>query len=144
MTQTLTLLRSLDGVLEVAPVAGDDFPAIALGDHFFYYAPDDIVPRRQPYATIITKNYPGDTASDLDRPGRWRLNLHIGRELADELIVAPETNPSAVDAVLRHPLYARQGWVAIVCPRPATFPLVERLLRLAHDDDRRRVTRSAG
>lgn len=155
MEKALKLLRSFDGVLEVAPVEGDDVPPIAWGDHFFYYAPDGIAPRRQPYATIITKNYPDDVSSDLDRPGRWRLNIHVGRELVAELTpdasaaasdpAAPDpaaSDTAASDTVLPHPLYGRQGWIAIVEPGPATADLTERLLRQAHDDDRRRVTRS--
>ncbi len=60
--------------------ANSPFPEIAWGDHFFYFAPNGQVPQReQPYATIITKNYPGDTCCDLDQPGRWRLNIHVGR-----------------------------------------------------------------
>lgn len=43
---------------------GSEHPEISWSDHFFYYAPDGLVPRnRQPYATIVTKNYPDDVQS---------------------------------------------------------------------------------
>ena len=54
-------------MLELAPEAGSDHPEISWGDYFFYYAPDGKIPRnRQPYATIITKNYPDDIQSRLE------------------------------------------------------------------------------
>ena len=139
MEHLLKTIRGFEGVLEVAPTDGDGTPAIAWGDHFFYYSPDGTLPRRQPYATIITKNYPDDTASDLDRPGRYRLNIHVGRE---NVPVDVAVDHAESDVVLPHPTYARQGWVSIVDPGPRTAAVVVELLRLAHADDRRRVTRS--
>ena len=54
---------------------------IAWGDTFFYYAPDGVVPSAtQPFATIVTKNYPGDETSRLDRPDVFRVNMAAGRE----------------------------------------------------------------
>lgn len=40
MEQILEAVRGFDGVLELAPTAGSEYPEIAWGDHFFYYAPD--------------------------------------------------------------------------------------------------------
>jgi hypothetical protein len=152
MEQILAVVRVLDGVLELAPGPGSEFPEIAWGDHFFYYAPDGRVPqRRQPYATIVTKDYPGDALSDLDPPGRWRLNVHVGRLAAAELLgEEPQAvdlsavdlsavDLSAADTVLPHPLYARQGWVSIVEPGPRTAALAADLLRDAHEAARRRA-----
>jgi len=80
MQQMLEAIRAFDGVLELAPVEGSEYLPIAWGDHFFYYAPDGQVPQNvQPYATIVTKDYPGDSASTLDTPDRWRVNVHVGR-----------------------------------------------------------------
>lgn len=144
MEQILQEIRAFDGVLELAPDEGGPFPEIAWGDHFFYYAPDGRVPEReQPYATIVTKDYPGDHLCDLDRPGRWRLNIHVGRSAFRELV---RTEPAAVDftavdAVLPHPVYGAQGWIAIVDPGPRTHALAVRLLRAAHDAARRRAAR---
>ena len=79
--QIIDTVRDLDGSLVVAPAAGDaDFPELARGDAFFYYAPDGQMPRTvQPYGTVVTKNYPDDTGSDLDPAGRWRVNIHVDR-----------------------------------------------------------------
>ena len=134
MDPILTFLRSLDGVLELAPPPGSAFPEIAWGDHFFYYAPDGQVPQReQPYATIVTKSYPDDDGDDLDRPGRWRLNIHVGRTRAAEAVALTGVSP--------HPRYGDQGWVALVCPEAGLLAVAEGLLRDAHDAARRRWER---
>ncbi|PZR53725.1 hypothetical protein DNL40_06255 [Xylanimonas oleitrophica] len=150
MEQILETVRGFEGVLELAPTEGSAFPALAWGDHFFYYAPDGKVPEReQPYATVVTKNYPDDVLCDLDPPGRWRLNVHVGRSVFRELLGEdPRSGGTAVDfsatdTVLPHPVYRTQGWVAIVNPGSETGDLAVRLLRDAHAAARRRAGRRA-
>ena len=153
MDEILRCVRAFPGVLEFAPGPDSDAPEVAWGDHFFYFSPDRTVPiNRQPYATIVTKNYPDDTGSELDRPDRWRLNIHVGTPLQTELIGTAldrldlaAVDHSAVDVFLPHPLYGPYGWVAVVNPGPLTTPRALTALREAHDADRRRVERrSAG
>lgn len=150
--QILSEVRTFDGLLELAPLPGSEHPEISWGDHFFYYAPDGQVPRnRQPYATIVTKNYPDDTASRLDQEGRWRLNIHVGAEAFTDLLGhSPEetddsgADHSATDLLLPHPLYGAYGWVCVVNPGSATTERALEALRLAHLADRRRVERRPG
>lgn len=148
MDHLLQTIRTFDGVLELAPAEGSAFPEIAWGDHFFYYAPDGEVPaREQPYATIVTKNYPDDEQSDLDTPARWRLNIHVGTNAFIELTGEnPQSRArawdyAATDVVVPHPVYRGQGWVSIVNPGPNTHALALRLLRQAHEQARIRATR---
>lgn len=146
MDQLLETIRRFDGVLELAPTADSEFPEIAWGDHFFYFAPNGQVPHgQQPYATIVTKNYPDDTSGDLDQPGRWRLNIHVGRSTFIEVVGADlRIDPvavdfTAVDTVLPHPVYRRQGWISIINPGVRTQALTVSLLRKAHEAARRRA-----
>lgn len=149
MDQILSEIRGFDGVLELAPQPGSKHPEISWGDHFFYFAPDGRVPNnRQPYATIVTKNYPNDVESCLDAPDRWRLNIHVGTKAAAELVGRapedindPEVDYSAEDVFLPHPLYRAYGWVCIVNPAESTLNRALEALRGAHRDDRRRVER---
>jgi hypothetical protein len=150
MKQILDTVRGLDSVLELAPVEGSEFPEIAWGDHFFYYAPDGQVPQReQPFATVVTKDYPDDTLSGLDAPGRWRLNIHVGSAAFARLTgqhpgrEAPVADFSTADTVLPHPVYAPQGWIAIVNPGERTTPTAIALLHEAHRNARRRASRRA-
>ncbi len=133
-TAVIALLQELpDSTVEtIAPgaVAADGvtpLPEIAWGDTFVYFTPDG-EPGVMPYLTIITKNYPDDAFSRLDRPGAFRLNAHVGRDAFTELIGYPpaehaaraeQWDYAADGAVVPHPLYAKLGWVSMVNPRTA-------------------------
>src|SRR5690625_323901 len=135
----LTTVRSFDDLLELAPDEHSDYPPVACGDHFFYWSPDGSVPRTQPFATIITKNYPDDVSSDLDPEGRWRVNVHVGRRRIAQFAPAEPVDPAAADVLQPHPLYARQGWICAVVPADRTLDPVLELLELACFDQRRRL-----
>jgi hypothetical protein len=78
--ELIRVLASLPGVVGETANQASGAPEVAWGDSFFFYDPGDNPDRRFPFATIVTKDYPGfDTASDLDRPGVFRLNLSVGR-----------------------------------------------------------------
>ncbi|OZF05363.1 DUF6194 family protein [Rhodococcoides fascians] len=136
----LSEVETYEGVLDLAPGPGSAHPEISWGDHFFYYAPDGQIPRtRQPFATIVTKNYPGDTGSRLDDTDRWRLNIHSG---ADRFTEDPSVSDvGAVDVFLPHPVYP--GWVCVVNPETRSLDTALELLRIAYLADRQRVERRA-
>lgn len=148
--QILTEVRSYEGHLEVAPAPGSNYPRISWGDFYFYFAPDGEIPAtRQPYATIITKDYPDDTASHLDPADRWRLNIHVGAQVLAELlggtpseITSSHENYSTFDAFHPHPLYAAGGWVCVVNPGAETLERALTALRDAHLAECNRVERS--
>lgn len=132
-------IASLGGILALEPGPGDEFPELAWGDRFFYYAPDGVVPRTQPFATIVTKDYPEDTASRLDRPGVFRVNIHVGtNEFRDRLGYGPKDSPpdgldySAADTLLPHPVYGTMGWLCVLVPGAVTEQPVRELLTVAH------------
>jgi hypothetical protein len=142
-------VRSLDGVLVLTPQEGDGSPEIAWGDAFFYYAPDGVVPRTQPFATVVTKDYPDDTGSRLDRsPGTFRVNIGASSEefrrwtgRGTREPAPADTDVGVTDTVFAHPVYGRQGWLAVVDPGPRTTTAVRELLASAHARARDRVTR---
>ena len=146
MQHVLDTVRAFDGVHELAPAPGSRFPRIAWGDHFFYYAPDERTPSNtQPYATIVTKDYPGDDASRLDEAGRWRVNIHVGRMRFLELLGEDprsfgDRDFAVADEILPHPVYGALGWVAVVNPHDLVETVCG-LLRDAHDDAARRFSR---
>lgn len=122
-----------EGVLTLRPGPGDGSPEISWGDVFFYVAPDGRVPSGQPFATIITKDYPGEPSAGLDRPGSFRVNIAAkpdGRPGASSLDAAAD--PSTPDLVMPHPAYAQLGWVAVVDPGEQTGGRVLTLLQAAH------------
>ncbi|MGW0994619.1 DUF6194 family protein [Streptomyces sp. NPDC002523] len=148
MEQIIATVRDFAGGLVLVPERGGDFPEIAWGDAFFYYAPDGQVPHNvQPYGTIVTKDYPDDAASDLDPPGRWRVNIHVDRVTFQELTgeeprdISRPRDYTTADRVMPHPVYGALGWISVVNPDARTTDTVVRLLRGAHDAARARFAR---
>lgn len=98
---------------------------------FFSLDPERHFPN---YATIVTTDE-HDDASDLDRPGVFRLNIGVDRETF-ERAVDPDVEPdlTTVDVILPHPVYAAQRYLAILNPSDATWrEVVIPLLAIAHD-----------
>lgn len=147
----IAFLESLDGMLILRPGPGDGTPEIAWGDAFFYYAPDGQVPTTtQPFATIVTKDYPDDTSSRLDREDAFRLNIAAGKQAFIEAVgrepraePAEAVDPSVPDVLFAHPVYGELGWLSVVNPGPQTSAAATDLLRRAHALARARYERRA-
>jgi hypothetical protein len=85
------------------------------------------------YATIVT-NDEHDQASDLDRPGVFRLNLGVDKATFKRYAADPEPDFTAFDTVLPHPVYAAQRWISILDPSWSTWnETVIPLIAVAHD-----------
>lgn len=123
-------------------------PEIAHGDTFFIYDPELNLPGKDqlPFATLVTKDYGDfDRASNLDRPGVFRLNVGVEKETFRALFGhAPGPSAgadgghdfAALDRLMPHPTYAAQCWVCILNPSDDTFerqvrPLLARAYELA-------------
>jgi Family of unknown function (DUF6194) len=145
MTQDdlIEFATGLPGVVVQTAREADGSPEVAWGDSFFFYDPDDSPDdRRMPFATIVTKNYDGfDEASDLNRPGVFRLNISVGRTAFEELIGyrpadhadrAERPDYTVIDQLIPHPVYAPQGWVSIINPAERTGDLARSLITDAH------------
>ena len=145
ITQYIT--DTFDGVDVVigSREAGD--PEVAWGDSFFIYDPGRQLPpnRRFPFATIVTKDYGGfDCASQLNRPGVFRLNIGVSKETYRSLFGPPPSPPpagsavetghdfTALDRLMPHPVYAPMSWVCVLNPSAATFQAVRPLLAEAY------------
>jgi hypothetical protein len=138
------LVSRLPDVEVVIASEANGAPAVAWGDSFFTYHPPDSAERAhsQPFATLVTQDYPGfDTASDLGRPGVFRVNVAVGRETFTALFGhspaahaghAAEYDYAVLDRLLPHPVYAAQGWACVLCPGEQTAAELETLLRQAH------------
>jgi erythromycin esterase-like protein len=131
-------ILALPGVEQVVASQENGSPEGARGDRFFYVGPD----RRQPFATIVEHDVPGfDEASQLDRPGAFRLNLDLGRAEFERLFGFPpkdfeehrhEFDFARLDTFMPHPAYALHGFGSIVMPGPQMLPKIDRLLTIAH------------
>ena len=105
----------------------------ALGASFFSLDPETHWPN---FATIVTTDeHDMGTPSNLARPGVFRLNIGVSRATFERLVDDDESpDYAAFDAILPHPVYARQRWISILNPTDTTFrDVVMPLLTEAHD-----------
>ena len=138
------MVQSLPGVDVLTASAENGAPEVAWGDSFFYYDPDrSLAPdRRFPFATLVVQDYAGfDTASDVNRPGVFRVNISVGRESYAKLFGHPPAEHAdhhdsydytVLDQVIPHPVYAKQGWVSILSPAATSADQLRSLLAEAH------------
>jgi hypothetical protein len=142
--EIIRFTEGLPGVDVLTASRATGAPEIAWGDSFFSFVPDQDIPadRRFPFATIVTKDYPGfDEASNVDREGVFRLNISVGRRRFEELLGYPPAQQAdhqadhdytAIDRVIPHPVYAAQGWVSILNPGGRTDGQARALITEAH------------
>ena len=126
----------MPGVEIVSASPGSSAPEVAWGDTFFIYDPDGSLPdsKHFPFATIVTKDYGDfDNASNLDRPGVFRLNIDAGRERFEELFPGKQDfDFTALDVLMPHPVYGVNHWVSVLNPSNATFEQLKPLLAAAY------------
>jgi hypothetical protein len=86
------------------------------------------------FATLVTTDE-YDSASDLGRPGVFRLNIGVSKPTFESLVgSAVDPDYTVLDQLLPHPVYAMQHWVSILNPSAATFEsVVKTLLDEAHE-----------
>lgn len=130
-TEIRQLLESLEGTRLLIASEENGAPESAWGDTFCFYDPEGTEDQKLPFATIVTRDTPGwDEASRLDPPGRFRVNIAVGRDLVPA--VSDAVDYSQADVLLPHPQYGSQGWVSVVNPDLLDKQL-ETLIREAHD-----------
>jgi hypothetical protein len=99
---------------------------VADDNTFFFHGAND----KFPFATIVTKDHESDSASKLDRPGVFRLNVGVGKETFRALFgEAPRgIDFTALDTLMPHPVYAKMYWVSVINPSGKTFEAVKPLI----------------
>ncbi|MGO1001873.1 DUF6194 family protein [Lysobacter sp. CA196] len=118
----------------------DGSPEMAWGDTFCFALGADGQPKKMPFVTIVTKDYPGfDEESRLDR-GLYRVNLDVGKVKFEELFgFSPrdlaghrdDFDFAAVDTLIPHPAYGANGWVSIIDPAERSNHLLRDLFDFA-------------
>ncbi|MEE9428377.1 MAG: DUF6194 family protein [Paracoccaceae bacterium] len=116
----------------------------AWGEATLFYNPGHLLARGTYFATVKEKNGDNDRASDLDRPGVFRLNIGADRAHFLELFGPPPPRPgkgqhiegdwdfTALDRLTPHPIYGWMSWVSVLNPSATTFEKCLPLLDSAH------------
>lgn len=114
------------------------------GEHAWFYNPGNAFPRGSYFLTIKELDGDNDRASNLTRPGFWRLNLGLPKSEFVALFGQPPTRPDkggviegiwdfeTPDQLTPHPVYGWMCWVAILNPSPETFESLKPLVALAY------------
>jgi uncharacterized protein DUF6194 len=109
----------------------DDVDVVTAGSGtFFSRDPERHWPN---FATLVTSDE-YDTASNLDRPGVYRLNIGVSKATFNSFARSDAAHDfTELDKVMPHPVYARQHWVCVLNPSAVTFDTVLKpLLSEAH------------
>ncbi len=104
---------------------------VADDNTFFFHGADN----RFPFATIVTKDNEFDSASNLNRPDVFRLNVGVGKETFRALFGEKDeatVDFTALDKLMPHPVYAKMYWVSVLNPSAKTFATVKPLIAEAH------------
>lgn len=108
-------------------------------DSFFFAAPEGApTDHRFPFATLVTSDR-YDQASDLDRPGVFRLNIGISGPTYRTLFGSatgdlddPGYDPTTLDRLMPHPVYGRQHWACVLNPGTDMLTAIRPLLEEAY------------
>jgi hypothetical protein len=112
------------------------------GNTFFFFGPE----RKFPFVTLVT-NDEYDTASNLNRPSVFRLNIGISKQTYRSLFGSQSSSVSAgnvdssydftaLDKLMPHPVYGMMYWVCVLSPSDTTFKeVVQPLLAEAYQLD---------
>lgn len=118
----------------------------AYAERSVFYNPELSLPKGIYFATIKERNGPNDKASDLDRNGVFRLSFGIGKRQYQNLfghtperpekggVVKLDTDFTALDTLMPHPIYAWMGWVCINNPEEQQLEKLKFLLGISYEN----------
>jgi hypothetical protein len=125
------------------------------GEHALFYNPGGAAPLGVIFAAIKDRDGPNDRSARLSRAGIYRLAFAItpstfvrlfgdipARPAKGEAVALRAYDPTRVDELMPHPVYAWMSWIQILAPTPVRFaslrPLLEESLDSARAKWRRR------
>lgn len=110
------------------------------GEKGLFYNPDNRFPKGVYLLSFKEKDGPNDSASNVNRPGVYRLNVGIAGPTFIRLFGALPTRPTAgavvatghnfqqLDQIMPHPVYGWMAWIGVLNPGPATFETLKPLI----------------
>jgi len=116
----------------------EDLQTVATQGHSFFFRGAE---RNFPLATLVT-NDEYDSASDLNRPSVFRLNIGVSKSTYAALFTsaaspagADEAGPdfTVLDQIMPHPVYGKMFWICVLNPSATTFETVRPLLAEAYE-----------
>ncbi len=131
-------------VNEILQYCTETLPGVQLveswGERGVFYNPGAVLKRGVYVLTIKEKDGANDKASNLGRPGVYRVNLGLRKPTFIKLFGSIPARPAAggvvdmhcdftaLDTLLPHPVYAWMGWVSVLNPSEKTFEQLKPLV----------------
>lgn len=128
-------LSRLDGTVRVE----------SWGESGVFYNPGGVLKRGVYILTVKEKDGANDRASQLNRPGVYRVNLGLRRTAYARLfgpaparppkggVVEADADFTALDVLTPHPVYAWMGWIAVLNPSAETFEKLKPLIQESYE-----------
>ncbi len=120
----------------------------AYRERSFFYNPDGSLKKGIYFTTIKESDGPNDRASNLDRPGLYRISIGIGKSDYEKLFGPKPKRPAKGKVVnidfdftlkgilMPHPVYAWMGWVAFNNPKTEDLGTIEKLLDISYQNSK--------
>jgi hypothetical protein len=117
----------------------------AYAETTFFYNPGGKRPNGVYFLTLKEKNGPNDRASNLDRPGVFRVAFKPFPKTYERLFGKKPKRPekgkpvslaidfTQTDAVTPHPVYAWMGWVQVLSPSRERFEAFAPLIQESYE-----------
>ncbi|MEL6398838.1 MAG: DUF6194 family protein [Cyanobacteria bacterium J06607_6] len=119
----------------------DIVPKASWGETSLFYNPNRVLPHGVYFCTLKRQDGDNDQASELDRPGVFRVAIGLEPKTYIRLfgskperpakggIVTADYDFTALNELMPHPIYAWMSWAQILCPSDSQFetifPLIE-------------------
>ena len=115
------------------------------GERGLFYNPGGTLPKGVYILTFKEKDGPNDKASNVNRPGVYRLNLGLSKSTFKAMFNEIPKRPAAgriidtghrfddLDTVMPHPVYGWSAWVCVLNPSRSTFEALKPLIREGFD-----------
>jgi hypothetical protein len=121
-------------------------PKATWGETSLFYNPGGVLPSGVYFCTVKEHDGANDRASNLDRPGVFRVALGLPQDCYEELFGPRPPRPpkggvvmtghdfTVTNVVMPHPVYAWMGWVQVLSPSAETFTEMHPLFVAAYDE----------
>ena len=117
---------------------------VSWGETTLFYNPGGALPSGVYFCTVKDHDGANDKASQLDRPGVFRVSLGLPKRRYEELFGPRPPRPpkggvvvtghdfAALNVVMPHPIYAWMGWVHVLSPSDDTFTQMQPLFSTSY------------
>jgi len=143
--QTIHDPLSIETIVNIIKSEFDDIEAHdTWGELSFFYNPNQLRKRGAYFATLKQKDGENDKASNLNRPGTFRLNFGLPTPLFIDMFGPKPKRPAkgesiegawdftTFDTIMPHPVYGWMGWVCVLNPTEHIFKTCLPLMRVAY------------